>query len=287
MSEQRTKRSGASHVYAIVSTTLVLFLVGISLLIFLHGSRMVTEFKESIEFSLILKDDVNESVGRTLAQELTTEPFVKSVDYISKDMAAQRYIAATGDTFTDVLEHNPLYASVNITLNEQYANADSLAGIEAAMLGRQAVSEFYYDKRVVDVIDRNLDRAGLVVLVVSLLLLLVTVFVIDSTMKLSMYANRFTIRSMQLVGATRWFIVKPFLGRSVIDGLVSAALAILALGLLLNLVIQLVPELYMLQDAKLTVGLFALVGICGLAFTLVSTYLAVDKYLKVKLDDLY
>lgn len=287
MSQTRAKRSGASHLYAIISTTLVLFLAGIALLIFLHGNSIVTDFKESIEFSVILKDGVSESEGLALAQQLTAEPFVKSVDYVSKDAAAQRYIAVTGDDFSDVLDYNPLYASVNLTLHSSYATSDSLKKIENALVGNAAVSEFYYDKNVVDVIDKNMNRAGLVVGVISLLLLLVTVFVIDSTMKLSMYANRFTIRSMQLVGATRWFIVKPFIGRSVVDGLVSSALAVLALGLLLNVVIQFVPELYALQDAELTVALFGLVAVVGLVFTLFSTYLAVNKYLKMKLDDLY
>jgi cell division transport system permease protein len=286
MTQSRNKR-GASHIYAIISTTLVLFLTGIALLIFLHGSRMVNEFKESIEFSVILKDDVDEESGKNLAQNLATQPYVKSVDYVSKEAAAKRYIAVTGDDFSDVLDYNPLYASVNMTLHANYANADSLKKIESSLAQNDLVEEFYYDKRVVDVIDRNIDKAGIIVGAISLLLLLVTVFVIDSTMRLAMYANRFTIRSMQLVGATRWFIVKPFISRSIIDGLVSAAIAILALGLLLNLVIQFVPELYMLQDAKLTVGLFMLVGLVGITFTLISTYFAVNKYLHFKLDDLY
>jgi cell division transport system permease protein len=137
------------------------------------------------------------------------------------------------------------------------------------------------------VIDKNVKRVGMIVAAISLILLLITIFVIDSTMRLAMFANRFTIRSMQLVGATRWFIVKPFLGRSIVDGLVSSVLAVLALALLLNLVIQVVPELYALQNFKMTGGLFALVALTGVTFTLVSTYLAVSKYLGMKLDELY
>jgi len=287
MSSSPTKRTGASHVYAIVSTTLVLFLVGIAFLIFLHGSRLVNQFKESIEFSVILKDSTTEAAGRNLAQALSKQPYVNKMEYVSKADAAQRYIAVTGDDFRDVLDYNPLYASVNIRMNADYANADSLKKIEATVLAEPGVSEFYYDKKVVDVIDKNVKRVGLIVAGISLILLLITIFVIDSTMRLAMFANRFTIRSMQLVGATRWFIVKPFLGRSIVDGLVSSVLAVLALALLLNVVIQVVPELYELQNFELTGGLFALVALTGVVFTLLSTYLAVSKYLKMRLDELY
>lgn len=287
MASTGIRRTGASHFYAIVSTALVLFLVGISLLIFLHGNKLISQFKESIEFTAILHDQSDDANGHKLAADLKELPWVVEAEYVSKADAAERYIAITGDDFRDVLENNPLYSSVNIRLDSDYANADSLKMVEALILAKPMVSEFYYEKQLVGVLDRNVKRIGWIVGGISLILLAITIFVIDSTMRLSMYSNRFTIRSMQLVGATRWFIVKPFLSRSMVDGLLSAILAVGALGLLLNVAIQFMPELYLLQDVQLTLALFILVSTVGIVFTLLSTYKAVTKYLRVKLEDLY
>lgn len=281
------RRTGASHFYAIVSTSLVLFLVGIAFLIFLHGNRLIEQFRESLDFTIVLVDESTDEQGLAIANHLESEPWILSAEYISKAEAADRYIAITGDDFRDVIDTNPLYASVNFRVDAPYANSDSLELIKAKIQAMPSVSEFYYEKGLVEVIDKNVKRIAWIVGGISILLLLITIFIIDSTMRLSMYANRFTIRSMQLVGATRWFIVKPFLSRSIVDGLISAILAVGALGLLLNVAIQWMPELYMLQDMKLTLALFILVALLGIIFTFLSTYKAVSKYLRVKLEDLY
>ena len=287
MSSIKFKRIGASHIYAIISTSLVLFLVGISFLIFIHGGRLVDQFKESIEFSIIMNDTTSETSIKLLEQKIKSEKYVHDIAYVSKEEAMKNYIAETGDNFNEMLGYNPLYSSVNIKLDSKYANEDSIYIIQNKLSKEPGVAEFYYEKKLVDVINNNVKKAGIIVGVISLLLLLITVAMIDSTIRLAMYSSRFLIRSMQLVGATRWFIIKPFVGRAIIDGLISSLIAVAALATLLNLILNFIPDLSVLQDVFSTITLFSLVLLTGLSFSIISTFFAVRKYLKMKLDELY
>jgi cell division transport system permease protein len=186
-----------------------------------------------------------------------------------------------------VLDDNPLFASINIHLIPPYTNPDSIAKVKSIVTQNPMVSDFYYMQSLVDAINDNVRKAGFIIMAISGLLLIVAVTLVDSTIRLSMYSNRFLIKSMQLVGATHWFVMKPFMSKGILNGFVSALLAVLGLFAVLNVAINRLPELRVLQDYTITVSLLALIVVLGLAFSFVSTYFAVNKYLKKRLDDLY
>lgn len=281
------KGSNLSRIYAIITTSLVLFMVGISFLIFLHGNKLINQFKESVEFSVILKDSVENKRVKGLMDMIEQAPFTQHAEFVSKEEAMNRYIALTGDDFREILDNNPLYSSINIKLKAAYANNDSIQKIQSLLLQEAGVAEFYYEKKLVDAINENVNKLALIVISISIILLIITFVMIDGTVRLAMYSNRFLVRSMKLVGATKWFIIKPYLWRSLLDGLLSGLLAVGGLVLLLNVMINIIPELTILQDVTLTVILFALVIGFGIAFSAISTYFAVGKYLKMKIDELY
>jgi cell division transport system permease protein len=276
-----------SRVYAIITTALVLFMVGISFLIFLHGNKLINQFKESVEFSVILKDTIENSRVSELKDKIAAAPFTQQIEFVSKEEAMNRYIALTGDDFRDMLDNNPLYASINIKLKANYANRDSIQRIQYMLNQEAGVAEFYYEKKLVDAINDNLQKLTLIVISISIILLIITFVMIDGTVRLAMYSNRLLIRSMKLVGATQWFIVKPYVTRSIVDGILSGLLAVGGLVMLLNVLINIIPELTVLQDVTLTVILFSIVLCFGILFSAVSTYFALGKYLKMKLDELY
>jgi len=281
------KRIGISRLYAVVSISLVLFLVGISFLIFIHGNKLVNQVKESFEFMVTLKDTATETSYLSLADKIRPQKYVHSIEYVSKEEAMNRYIAQTKDDFRDIINHNPLPSTINIKLNAPYVNKDSIAVIEASLLKENLVVGFEYDKPNVEEVNSKTRKIAFIVGGISIILLLITIIIIDSTIRLSMYSNRFTIRSMQLVGATRWFILRPFLSQGVIDGILSSLIAVAGLGTMLNFLLKIIPELTVLQEVNLTLTLFGLVFLVGILFSVLSTYFAVLRYLKMKLDDLY
>jgi cell division transport system permease protein len=209
------------------------------------------------------------------------------VEYVSKDMAADRFKKDFGEDFISLLQYNPLYASVNLKANAAYVNPDSLKRIENTLLENSNVKEVYYQRALVGKLSDNVKKIGAVILALSILLCIVVIVLIDNTIRLSMFSNRFLIKTMQMVGATRGFISRPFDLRSIGNGLVSALVAIAALILVMYYAQQQLPEIRMVRDYRLTVLLFLGMIILGICISLLSTHRSVTKYLKTKLDDLY
>jgi cell division transport system permease protein len=276
-----------SALYSIIITAIVLFLIGLFGIIFIHGKKLTDYFKENIEFTIILKDGTPDTNALAYQKQLQSFPFITSAVYVSKDDAAKIFMQDTGEDFTKVLNDNPLFASINIHLLPQYANTDSIAKVKSIVTQNGMVSDFYYMQSLVDAINDNVRKAGFIIIAISVLLLIVAITLVDSTIRLSMYSNRFLIKSMQLVGATHWVITKPFIYRGVINGFISSLLAVLGLFSILDIAISRVPELRALQDYTFTLSLMLLIILLGLVFSFVSTYFAVNKYLKKRLDDLY
>lgn len=282
-----TKRSKPSYMYAIISVTLVLFMLGVLGVMLIYSQNISNYFRENIEVSIILKDNVNEVDVLQFQKKLELEPYIKSATFISKDEAARIMEEDLGEDL-DLLDYNPLYASVNMYLNADYANKDSLAAIEEALLLNPIVEEVYYFRAIVDLVNRNVLTATYVLGAIAILLFFIALTLIDNTIKLQMYSNRFIIRSMQLVGATRWFIIKPFLMRGVFNGLVSGLVAVIALvGLMYYAQVKL-PALKVVSDNLIGFSIiFAGVIVTGILISWLSTWRAVAKYLSMKLDDLY
>lgn len=276
------KKLQASTVTTIISISLVLFTLGLLGLIILHANKLSNYVKENIGFSVIIKENVKEPDILEFQKKLDTESFVKSTEYITREQAAEDLTKDLGEDFVDFLGYNPLLASIDIRLKADYANNDSLKVLEKRLLKNDLVKEVYYQKSLVDMVNSNIRKIGFVILSFSAILLIISIALINNTIRLSVYSKRFIIKTMQLVGATRGFISKPFIFKSLIHGLVSSFIAIILLGVVLWFSQQALPELVDLQDIDLFLTLFGMVTILGLTLTGLSTILAVSRYLHIK-----
>lgn len=281
------RRLQTSTATTIISISLVLFMLGLLGLIVLHAQKLSNYVKENIGFSVIIKEDIKETGIIEFQKKLDLEPFVKSTDYITRERAAKELTESLGEDFVDFLGYNPLLASIDIRLKADYANNDSLSILEKKLLANPVVKEVFYHKSLVELVNQNIRRISLVLLAFTAVLLLISIALINNTIRLSVYSKRFIIRSMQLVGATQSFIRKPFLLKSLWHGLLSAIIAIILLCVVLYFSRQALPELVDMQDIDMFLSLFAIVTLLGLFITGLSTLFAVRKFLRISQDRLY
>lgn len=281
------KRGKPSYIYSTISITMVLFMLGILGFVLMFSQKLSAYFRESIEISIILKEGLSDADILQFKKKLDKKPYIKSTKFISKDDAAKILADDFGEDL-QILGYNPLYASINFHLKSDYANSDSLTAIETELNEYPQVEQVYYFKTIVDLINQNIKKVTLILLAISVMLILIAITLIDNTIRLAMFSKRFLIRSMQLVGATRWFIIKPFMATSIVQGFLSGVIAVIGLvGLLYYAQTQL-PTLIVSSDDLLNFGLiFAAIIALGVVITWFSTYLSVSKYLRLKLDDLY
>jgi len=286
--EKYTRRRYQSSVFTtVVSITLVLLMLGLLSLVVLHAKKLSDYVKENIGFMVYMKEDVPQEDIILFQKQLDAMAFVKSSRYISPDEAARELTAELGEDFIDFLGYNPLPPSIDLRLRAAYGNIDSLAVIESRLMTEPTVKEVFYQKSLVQAINRNIRRISMVLLGFSGLLLLIAIALINNTIRLSVYSRRFIIRTMKLVGATRGFISRPFVWRGILKGLISAFLAIILLGVILYFLMQQVPEMTLLQDYTIYGIVFGLVIGTGVLLSWLSTLFAVRKYLRMKEDDLY
>lgn len=281
------KKSKPSYVYSIIGITLVLLLLGVLGLFMINAKNLSDYFKESIELQVILRDNVKEQQAVLLKDSLAVKPYVKKIEYVTKEMAAEKFKAENPKENFAVLGFNPLYASIDIRLYAKYVHPDSLKVIEGDIANRSIVRELFYQRTLVTEVLDKAKQIGLVMLVISGLMAVVVLFLIDNTIRLAMFSNRFLIKTMQMVGATRWFIAKPFDMRSIINGAISAVIAIIGLVFLIYFAESNLPGLRGMRDYFMTGVLFVGLIVIGISISLVSTHRSVMKYLKLKLDDLY
>ncbi|MCS6992090.1 MAG: permease-like cell division protein FtsX [Chitinophagales bacterium] len=281
------RRFRPTYVYVIVSSMLTLFSFGLLGILFLAGNQLAEQLREQLEFTVILKDQVPPKEANKLCDSLRKYPWVKAAQYISKEEAARRFIEQTGEDFSDLLEYNPLFASINLKLQAAYTHPDSLIRLKTNLERHPWVSEFHYEKPVITLLHRHLRTASFVLIGISLVLLIAAVSIIDSTIRLAVYASRFLIRSMQLVGATGSFIMRPFLIRALVNGLLAALLAIGAIFLLNRFLRMQFPETAHLLSIDKQAIIFVFLLFLGILISVISTWLAVRKYLRMGVHDLY
>ncbi|MCK5776231.1 MAG: permease-like cell division protein FtsX [Bacteroidales bacterium] len=248
---------------------------------------MSDHVRENIGFSIIMNEGVKEARIMELKKNLDAADFVKYTEYITPEEAAEELQEDLGEDFIGFLGYNPLLPSIDLRLNAQYANIDSLKIIEADLLTNTDIKEVYYQESLIEMINDNLRRIGFFILIFSVLLLIMATALISNTIRLSVYSKRFLIRTMQLVGATKGFIRMPFVLTGILHGLISALFASLALVGILYVMMQEVPELVNIQDFNSLTILFAFVISTGVLITWLSNLSAVNKYLKAKPEDLY
>jgi cell division transport system permease protein len=283
----KIKKGKATYAYSIIGVALVLFLLGSLGWLVINAGQLSKSFKENIEISVILNDNTRDEMGLKLQEIIDNQAFTKSSQFITKNKAAEQFKKDFGEDFLQVLDYNPLYTSVNFHLKSEYMNTDSLIKIEKFIKQSNIVREVFYQKNLVDMMNSNVKRIGIVIIIISLFLIFSVIILIDNTIRLAMFSNRFLIKTMQMVGATRWFIAKPFNIRSVINGIISAVIAIIGVLALKYFAEAWLPELKSLSSIKWMVILCSSILAMGIFISLLSTHRSVIKYLRTQLDDLY
>lgn len=281
------KRLHSSYITTIVSITLVLFMLGLLGLIVLHAKKLSDYVKENIGFSIIMKENVKEAGIIKLQKILDATEYVKSTEYITKEEAAKEFEEELGEEFTSFLGYNPLLPTIEVRFKAEYANNDSLTIIKEKILENSNVKEVFYQESLVDVVNKNVRKIGIIILGFGTLLLIIAIALINNTIRLSVYSKRFLIRSMQLVGATQSFISKPFIWKGVLHGIIGAFIAIFLLSGIIYISQRELPELINLQDIDLFLSLFGIVILLGIIISWLSNLMAVRKYIRLKTDSLY
>lgn len=281
------RRVRTSYVTTIISITLVLFMMGLLGMLILHAQKLSDYVKENIGFSIMMKEGVKEAGILSFQKMLDAEEFVKSTEYIPKEKAAAELKKALGEDFIGFLGYNPLLPSIDLRLKAAYANPLNVARIEKMLLAKPEVKEVFYQKSLVDLVNKNIRKISYAILGFSIVLMVISIALINNTIRLSVYAKRFTIRTMLLVGATHRFISRPFIWRGLVNGFVSAILAIGLLMVVLYFAIEEIPELLQMQDIQMYAILVGFVISLGIIISWFSTWLAVRKYLRMKTDNLY
>jgi cell division transport system permease protein len=282
-----SKRSQPSYFMAILGVSLVLFILGILGWIVINANKLGDYFKENVEVRVYLRENISSKDSASLVDYISTKPYVKEFTYVTKELAKEKFMADGNEDWKNVLDANPLQASIDFKLKNQYVHSDTLNNIKADLEQNIAVSDVQYPKSLVDNLNRNVRKVSLILLGIAVVLCLVVIVLIDNTIRLAMFSNRFLIKTMQMVGATRWFIAKPMDMRAVINGAISGIIALAGILALVFFAENQLPELKAMRDttwlALLAVGIIVL----GIVISLVSTHRSVIKYLKMKLDDLY
>ena len=274
---------------SMMSIALVLFLLGVFALLMMHTQKLSNHLKENIGFEVVMNSNVKESKILQLQKELDAMPAVKSTEYITKEEAFRRLSDDLGEDFLKWLgnEENPLLPSIDVRFNADYANNDSISVIEAKLLKNPEVKEIYYQKSLVDLVDQNVNRIGLWLVGASVVLLFIAIALIRYTLRLSIYAKRFLVRSMLLVGASASYVRRPFIRSGISQGFFGALLADAFLALLLYGLMQHLPELALIQDYKIIIGIFVGIIVLGILLGGLSTRFALRKYLRADVDRLY
>ena len=287
-SKSSMKRSKPSYFMAILGVALVLFILGMLGWLVINASKLENYFMGSVQVHAFIREGSPIKDIDAVKSSITAKPYAKNVEYITKEMAREKFIGDGNEEWNKVLDYNPLPASIDFYLDPMYVNKDSLNIISAEIGKNFIISEVKYPDAVVSNLNNIVRKISLFLLLLAGVLALIVIILIDNTIKLAMFSNRFIIKTMQMVGATRWFISKPFDKRAIINGLLSALLAIAAISIIIYGVENWwLPEIKALRDTGMMIMLFFILIIIGISITFISTHRSVTKYLKMKLDDLY
>jgi cell division transport system permease protein len=281
------KKAKPSYVYAIIGISLVLFLLGTLGWLVINGRGLSRVFKEDIQVEVILHDNTRDEMIRQLQSVLDKQPFVRKSEIITKEEAGKRFMAEGGEDFKELLDFNPLYSSIVLNLNSDYVNKDSLDKIKQFVMQSNIVRDVSYPNTVVEKMNSNFRKIGIILGCISLLLFIVVIILIDNTVRLAMFSNRFLVKTMQMVGATRWFISRPFDQRAVLNGLISGGISVIGLWLVISFSESQLPSLKALHEPILLALLMFGMIIVGILISVLSTHRSVTKYLKMHVDDLY
>lgn len=281
------RRLAGAWLSSVISISLVLLLVGVASLLLVNAKSVSDYFKENMQVSVLMKQEVTENEAMDFTTVLDAKPYIKSTRFISKEEGTRDMKELLGDDFLSVFETAPIPVSVEVTLMADYVSGDSLAVVNADISKSPLVEEVVYQQSLVDKLNTNLKKISLVLGVFIALLLFISFVLINNTVRLNVFSKRFTIHTMKLVGATKSFIRGPFLGQSVFQGLFAALLAILMLLGILFFVRREFSQLFEVFSLDLLLEVMGIVVVSGILICLVSTYFVVGKLVRLSKDELY
>jgi len=281
------KRLRNSYITSVISISLVLFLIGILGILVLNAKKLADYVKENIGFTIFLNDNIKEVDIIKLQKKLNATYYVKETEFISKDKAAKVLQEELGEDFIEFLGYNPLMASIDIKFYAKYANPDTIAKIENIISQFPETKEIYYQESLIHLVNENVKKISLILLGFSAIMLFIALTLINNTIRLSVYSKRFIINTMHTVGATRRFIRKPFLYKSIVHGIYASILSIVMITGILYIIQKEFAEIISFKDIEILGVLFTFVIILGISINWISTYFAVNKFLRLKTDDLY
>ena len=282
---RKTQRT--SQVSTILSISLVLFMLGLLGILLVHAKRVGNYVKENIELSVVIHNEADTAEVQNLYTRIAGSPMVKDSKLVSKEEAAENLKKDLGEDFISFLGYNPLNASVDIHIKAEFADTVTINRFIESLSSSKAVAQIYYQPSLVQQINQNLRTITLVLLGFSSLLFIISIALINNTIRLSLYAKRLLIKSMLLVGATKGFIRKPFIKRSFYNGFIGGMISVLLLALVMYLVIQKLPELTVLQDYVIMGILAGGMMVMGIFLSLLCTLFAVNKYLRLRSEELF
>ena len=281
------RRLISSYFSVVISIALVLFLLGLLGLLVLNTKKVADYFKETISVGIYFKDNAQSVEMKQLEKSLSLADYTKSIQFLSKEEAAETFSQDLGENFIEYLGENPLQNSIDLHLNADFVSAVSVEEIATAIISKEFVDEVTYDKPLISLLNDNIKKISLWVLIISALFTLIAVLLINSSIRLSVYAKRFTIKTMQMVGATKRFIRRPFVWKSVRLGMLGSLVALLGMGVVLYYSNRSFPELELLTEPLWLGVLFVGVFLLGILITWISTFFATQRFLNLKTDELY
>ena len=281
------RRLISSYFSVVLSIALVLFLLGLLGMLVLNAKKVSDHFKEQVVVTIYLKDSAKDVEIKQLEKSLALSEYVKSTEFVSKEQAAESMKAENGEDFMEFLGFNPLQNSIDVHVKADFVTAEQLQVISDEALTKSFVDEVRYDNDLVTLMNNNVKRISFWILVISGLFTIIAVLLINSSIRLSVYSKRFTIKTMQMVGATKQFIRRPFVWKSVRLGIIGAVLALIGMAIVLYYVNETFPELNLLNNTVLIAMLFIGIFLLGIIITWISTFVATQRFLNLKTDQLY
>lgn len=282
-----SKKTKTVYISTVISIALVLLMTGLLGLILVHAKNLSNYVKENIVLNIIVNEGAKEVDILALQRQLDSHPYVLKTQYVSKELAARNLTKDLGEDFVEFLGYNPLLSSIDVYMKAEYANNASIQQFTKQLTSNPLVKEAIYQKSLIDMVNQNIRAIGLVILAFAAILLIISIALINNTIRLAIYSQRFLIKSMQLVGATKSFIRKPFISYGVLHGLLGALIAIILLLLTLYFAQKQVPEIVILRNwLEFSMVFIGVIGM-GILIAGLSTYFAVSKYLRLKIHDLY
>ncbi|MEO5563491.1 MAG: permease-like cell division protein FtsX [Chitinophagaceae bacterium] len=281
------KRGKPSYFMSVVGVTLVLFLLGIIGWLVINANKLGDYFKESVEVRAYIRGDLISADSLALMEYISTKPYVRAIDYVTKEKGKEIYMSDGNEDWGKVLNANPLPNAIYFKVKNEYLTTDSLANIRADLEKQTYITDVQYPEALIGQMNENLRKISIYMLVIAIILSIVVIILIDNTIRLAMFSNRFLIKTMQMVGATRGFIAKPLNIRAIINGALGGIIAAVAVYLLILVAESQIKDLKSIRDNSMLMILFVSLVIIGVCITLFSTHRSVIKYLKMKLDDLY